>query len=1099
MAVPSIEYDPLGNAYVTDENGNLTVYAPDGSIISQSNPPPQPVPTPPNYETPQTIPVTDYGDDLSKYAGSINPPDSTSQTPITPKSLEDTGQKIGAEVPDTVIAPDGSIVVLPENPEEWSPDFTSPYPWLGMPSNYEGIKTFQPSLSSPLPPWTGEVASKDKVFDEKGEPIDIKTYNANLPELKARAQLSIENILKVDNVKLGDDTWVKKEWYDALSPEIRQVGAQKGYIAMLDAIQAEYAKDKIQLADGKWMLIESKKDTSGNVEAIGFNDLKDKYKSIGIREGYDAMLKAIEDDTQRQVDALSKLDANYKSPMGDGYYIKKYIEDNPNEKGLQTLKDAGFNDEVIKEAENYIKNVNETVSLLDKYTPVEMTKQGSLKNIDSEGLRRAMVNAGIDDIGSSAVVKWRTLSDEDKQKVAGYYGTDPYNKNRFASMIASMNMISSDNIAVGMLIVPVTAIGTPIAKASIGQKVEPIEIANASITAALMAVPFIGNVAGRIVQGGAGIYFTAQTVKNWAGMGNAERGLSVAMDTMLLLAGLPIAGKVVSKVGEYGKRIIVDERGNTITIPDLSKPVIDNVKANYINLTAREEARLQAILQKIIVAVQDGNASELAKLSDDLADLSKTLGDRATGETFRQYALAMKANPDAFINIAKDIGVKPSDVKGNVKLITDINDVAKIERVKPVRTLEEITGDPRMAKLSGEIKNVTDYKKLPYDPNYELGLKTGKLPSVDKPVYRTLSESEYNELILQHQQKYESEILSGKVKEKQYYDSKTGTYVERYPDYYEWARDNPTPSKEIFIRNDKVPLSQTEYEFYKIAKKEIKSLKDIDIETLTYKEKELLKTASGQEELLERLRIKYAQSEPKHIESAVRMQGLDWAVDNFGKNKVSIVYPKLSEGTIIAARQLTKLRNESVMPFRERTFHKVQTAIYQKSLGVSPSEDAFERLLAKSETPIISDETLVAWQKAVGAPTKTAKNIARTMPDIQVTEGGGFKFVPKILNEAITKPVYTQDVNLLAQVMYQMRENRIDIPMITNEFPEKEMAQYLKSSEEDLWLSGTTVEEESERLVAEIKESVKNQGMIATILKYGKGKVSAVYPYYFEY
>lgn len=36
---------------------------------------------------------------------------------------------------------------------DWQPDFAKSDPWQGMPKNYEGIATFKPTETNPLPPW----------------------------------------------------------------------------------------------------------------------------------------------------------------------------------------------------------------------------------------------------------------------------------------------------------------------------------------------------------------------------------------------------------------------------------------------------------------------------------------------------------------------------------------------------------------------------------------------------------------------------------------------------------------------------------------------------------------------------------------------------------------------------------------------------------------------------------------------------------------------------------------------------------------------------------------------------------------------------------
>jgi len=92
---------------------------------------------------------------------------------------------------------------------------------------------------------------------------------------------------EANHIRLPDGKWVKIEDWNKLPAKYQSIGLRQGYDAMVKAYQEDLEKfrsEHILLADDKWVKIED------------WNKLPGKYQTIGLRRGFDAMTKAFESD-----------------------------------------------------------------------------------------------------------------------------------------------------------------------------------------------------------------------------------------------------------------------------------------------------------------------------------------------------------------------------------------------------------------------------------------------------------------------------------------------------------------------------------------------------------------------------------------------------------------------------------------------------------------------------------------------------------------------------------------------------------------------------------------------------------------------------------
>jgi hypothetical protein len=154
---------------------------------------------------------------------------------------------------------------------------------------------------------------------------------------------------------------------------------------------------------------------------------------------------------------------------GYKYDIVAFIKKNPTSESVQYLKDLGFPQETLGDCQKYVDAIRSTVALLDSSTTLEAISDGRINQIDLQGLDRAIHRAGVTFIEGSGRVTWQSLTEEQKQNVAGLYASDPYTKTGFTSFVGTLEMFSQEQpYTFGLLSAPITQVVAPFGKKQAG-------------------------------------------------------------------------------------------------------------------------------------------------------------------------------------------------------------------------------------------------------------------------------------------------------------------------------------------------------------------------------------------------------------------------------------------------------------------------------------------------------------------------------------------------------------------------------------------------------------------------------------------------------
>ncbi len=243
----------------------------------------------------------------------------------------------------------------------------------------------------------------------------------------------------------------------------------------------------------------------------------------------------------------------YISPSGVN--VQQFVIDNPSPDSIKILNALRFDSKVVDVASKYVDSIQEMTAKADSMTP------GKLQGINTLALERAMVATNVrPEFSHGDIVAWNSLSDEDKQKVAGYYVNDKFKNNPFADTVASLEVVKSTFPApvqygiiagelalswvappIGMPLMAAEAVIPTIAKASVGEKVGAMEIATDTAMTALAVlthtspaiVRALPGVAGKVtvgaIEGGAIATMGTNIGLNWKQMPTADKIINIGM------------------------------------------------------------------------------------------------------------------------------------------------------------------------------------------------------------------------------------------------------------------------------------------------------------------------------------------------------------------------------------------------------------------------------------------------------------------------------------------------------------------------------------------------------------------------------------------
>ena len=330
----------------------------------------------------------------------------------------------------------------------------------------------------------------------------------------------------------------------------------------------------------------------------------------------------------------------------------------------------------------------------------------------------------------------------------------------------------------------------------------------------------------------------------------------------------------------------------------------------------------------------------------------------------------------------------------------------------------------------------------------------------------------------------------------------------------------------------------------------------------------------------------------REIPGHVRLQGLADAVNMYGKTAVKAVYPKLTTSAINSAKYLNSLTNSYYRTARQAILSDVQNRVITNLTGQPPAKGGTN--LPPFET--VASEKLVGWVSGGPVPHEVVSEVANARPVIQVAEGGAFKYTPTVDTQSkigLKYPLYIDDNTVNAAILRTLGgkftvygeggatsssltqqqldslkdmasydvvapipetegltklkapkpsplvakelqlTKPVDVPLIMNEFPEKQIAKVLKGGkitetssglysyeskiqrfdekmvtgerigggvsehmpELRMILKSDNLGDQSAEVAQTIVDSVKHNGFVKTINQYGRALTTAVYPY----
>jgi len=616
---------------------------------------------------------------------------------------------------------------------------------------------------------------------------------------------------------------------------------------------------------------------------------------------------------------------------------------------------------------------------------------------------------------------------------------------------------------------------------------------------------------------GFGTYGLAYTVKNVIpdpAIPTWQKALSIGLDTAAIAAGIyglkGIRGMKATPIKAGETKITIGKQKYTVP-NDLAESVAKNAAVKG-GLTAAEEANCAKAIRTIqegIIAKDTGIVMRGANMLD------KAQGGKVIfGETAH-----IKANPAAYIDDAYNAAkaISPTEltantrfVKTNASAIRESHQTIKVaaqELAKATSTAKAIRAQSAVSRAISTIANVASKK-------YNTLNRLGSLPKTRLPI-----------------------------------------------------------SPQIDLLSKPRVLTPLEYSVYKSVKT-VPKLKGWSATT----------------------RADSAVILAREIPGHVRLQGLPSAVDMYGKTAVKAVYPKLTTSAINSAKYLNSLTNSYYATFREAVLSDVQNRIITRLTGQPPVKGGtrlppFEKVIS---------EELVAWSPSGPVPTELVSEVANTRPIIQIAEGGAFKYTPTVNTQSkigLKYPLYLDD-NLVNAAILQTLGGKftvygeggvtssaltsrqlddlkdissydvmaplpemgklaaikapkvstltakelqltkpVDVPLITSEFPQKEIAKVLAKGkitetsgglyayeskiqrfdekmvpggdigggtsqqmpELQMFLKSDNLSGQADEVTQTIVDSVKHNGFVKTINQYGRSLTTAVYPYAIAY
>jgi hypothetical protein len=808
-------------------------------------------------------------------------------------------------------------------------------------------------------------------------------------------------------VVLGDKSLLERKDFNDFTPKEKSIAVEKGFNAFVD-----YRKRVNQELSPE--LVENMIPKNYEVNPADAPELPENMIPKNVVYEYDkTALKKLD---KYGVGALKPGEQGPEVPIESRTFdITRYLYNNPND--TKTLKDAGFDDKDIKQAQDSANRLRDSIKYLDDKTTVKSMQSGKgLTGTEAIALERAFTNTDTKIKSGSGIVTWRDLPEDKKVEVASTYASDIYKATPITNIYASLATMGSKNIAVN---IAGAGLAASILKPSVqlvGERVTPIDYVNAVVSVALIAVPFVKAPSAiiKVFYGGTSLLMAGETASYMAEAkkaGQPINGGQVAVS--LAFSALLAAGAAPARATRFMGRLATEE--SSIGVRYVPK-VLDALEAGA-KITKAQRTNLNEALTSVNKAIVTGDAEALSRAGVKLGKASE-----GTSYVLSKQAKLMQASPEIYVKNLKESAknITPQDLKNTTSLMEKVIKQQRIEATtKNMPKQAEITA--RLKQPEMEAKPIATIKKV-----------------TDNPAIKLKQEGDFP-----HHNTYDANIKES-------------------PEFVALKDKNKLPAG---------INTEAEYTFYKrVIKDRTRTIEQLEDAPLVLNKREIT--------YLPRLNsVELVKQKISAIQGNTRLWGLKSSVDRFGYADVKTVYPKLTQATLKAESTLFSIRSEVRAPSRARLNEQLQKSLNNRMFSGKPAgtEAAWDKLRAGEPIKI---ESMEAVGYSTGTPQKLIIDVYRTKPIIKVAEGGNEWLITptvkgKVGSEFTTgKPFYTSDPRLVTGVLKMMagREvvygegnyprkgkeaygatehefsKAIDIPIMESENPAKEVSKALKGN-----------------------------------------------------
>lgn len=407
-------------------------------------------------------------------------------------------------------------------------------------------------------------------------------------------------------------------------------------------------------------------------------------------------------------EALTKLDS-YKS--GEGYDIVQFLRDNPNEDGVKTLRNAGFQRDDINKAQ--IESIKP--QSLEDFTDNYLKRNYPGKNYTESNIKSRKLLPGESDAEGQ-----KRFSQQDKILREA---TDAY-----VQKYGKGALIGTGAARAGeLLFAPARALRPEITLKDISGAEWVIGGAQvALLVVAPIAGKTISGAAGQLtskgIQAAAGGVFAADTAKNWNNMNNTERAMSLAMDTIIIGTVLPGAGKGIVKgvksIDKTYTRLTGQnaEAGGFRLDPTPGKNLINTIESHGDPLSIDVKNKIN---EQVIKVQEAGNEAimtkKYGKFTDELENLRKLeseIKNPYAKQAFKNAIDEKLSMPKKTLDFADEVsqgkqGPPEQVIQKNNRFMDDLNDDFK----RFTKSSPEKSSGPDVIKTSDMDKIEGNYKQ----------------------------------------------------------------------------------------------------------------------------------------------------------------------------------------------------------------------------------------------------------------------------------------------------------------------------------------------------------------------------------------------------